>query len=452
MTTLTAARWQMTVSLVFHMVFAAIGIGLPLLMVLVERLHLRTGLRHYQALAHKWAKATGLLFAVGAVSGTALSFELGLLWPKYMEITGAVVGPMFALEGFAFFIEAIFIGLYLYGWDRLSPRAHWWCGVVVAVSGAVSGILILGVNSWMQLPVGFFVNEAGRVVVTNPLEIYTRYGWVVMAIHSTLSCYIAVAFAVAAVYAWGWLKGRRDAYNLSAIKLALAVGAVTAIVQPISGDLLAKFVVRTQPAKFAAMEGQFKTEAWAPLRIGGWPNVETGETEYAIEIPGGLSVLAGHRPDTVVPGLDRVPREDWPNVHLTHGAFQVMVGCGTALMLLGAAFWLGWWKKGEAVMNWRWLLWGAVLCGPLGFVALEAGWIVTEVGRQPWVIQPGPNYPGMRTAEAVTTADVTPVFYGFLVLYVVLGVTVVLLLRSLVGRGGGGIEAPQAVPTLGTAG
>ncbi len=423
---LAAARLQMTVTLAFHIIFAAVGIGLPLLLVVVEGRWLRTGAEHYRSLAKTWAKATGILFAVGAVSGTALAFELGLLWPRYMELTGAVVGHLFGLEGYAFFVEAIFIGLYFYGWDRLGPRAHWWCGVVIAVSGMLSGILVLGVNAWMQLPVGFEL-ESGRVVVTDPIAIFKRPGWFYMALHSTLSCYVAVAFAVAAVYAAAWLRGRRDAYTRSAIRVALAVGAASAVAQPLSGDLLAKFVFQTQPAKFAAMEGQFRTQRAAPLRIGGWPDPEAGETRWAVEIPGGLSFLATHDPGAEVPGLDRVPRPDWPNVELTHLAFQVMVGLGTALVGLSVWYWVAdWWRREDALAS-RALLWAIVLCGPFGFAALEAGWVVTEVGRQPWVVNGV-----LRTADAVTPAAGVPgMFYAFTLLYLVLGTTVVLLLRNL---------------------
>ena len=225
MSTLAAARLQMTVSLAFHMVFAAIGIGLPLLIVIVEGLYLRTGQRHYLALAKRWAKVMGLLFAVGAVSGTVLSLELGLLWPKYMELMGPVVGHIFGLEGYAFFLEAIFIGLYLYGWDRLRPVAHWWCGVVIAVSGMLSGVFVLGVNAWMQAPVGFEMAD-GRVVVTDPIAIFKHPLWAHMAIHSTLACYIAVAFAFAGWYAWRVLRGRADAYARSAIFVSMLLGSV----------------------------------------------------------------------------------------------------------------------------------------------------------------------------------------------------------------------------------
>ena len=426
MSNLTAARLQMTLSLAFHIIFAAVGIGLPLLMVIVERLWLRTGTDHYLILARKWAKATGILFAVGAVSGTALSLELGLLWPRYMELTGAVVGHIFGLEGYAFFIEAIFIGLYLYGWERLSPQAHWWCGVVIAVSGMISGVLVLGVNAWMQLPVGFEMQE-GRVIVTDPIAIFKQAGWFHMAVHSTLSCYIAVSFSVAAIYAVEWFRGRRDAGTQAGIKVAMAVGAATAVLQPLSGDFLAKFVFQTQPAKFAAMEGQFHTQHAAPLRIGGWPDGETGETRWAIEIPGGLSYLATRDPAALVPGLDQIPKSDWPNVELTHLAFQAMVGIGTLLVGVSLWFWAAYWRRKNLEQLPRALLWAVALCGPLGFIALEAGWIVTEAGRQPWVINGV-----MRTTDSVTPAEGVPaMFYGFAVLYFVLGATVFVLLRRL---------------------
>lgn len=426
MTSLTAARLQMTVSLAFHMVYAAIGIGLPLLMVIVEGLYLRTGLVHYKDLAKKWAKVTGLLFAVGAVSGTALSLELGLLWPRYMEIMGAVVGHIFALEGYAFFLEAIFIGLYLYGWDRLSPRAHWWCGVVIAISGMLSGVLVLGVNAWMQQPIGFEM-DGTNVAVSDPIAIFKQPLWFYMAWHSTLACYMAVAFTIAGWYAWSVLHGRKDAYTRAALFSAMSVGGICAFLQPLSGDLLAKFVFQTQPVKFAAMEGQFVTERHAPLRIGGWPDEETRHTNFAIELPGGLSFLADGSRDTEVQGLDQVPRNDWPPVEWTHFAFQIMVASGMALMLLSVWFWWTYFRRRAALHDRRNLLRAVVLAAPLGFIGLEAGWFVTEVGRQPWIIQGL-----MRTSDAITpAAGVFELFVGFSVLYGVLTATVIVLLWRL---------------------
>ena len=422
---LNAARWQMTVSLAFHIVFAAIGIGLPLLLVVVESLYVRTARDVYRALAAKWARATGLLFAVGAISGTALAFELGLLWPRYLQITGAAVGHLFALEGYAFFIEAIFIGLYLYGRDRLSHRALMGCAIVIALSGAASGVLVLGVNAWMQVPVGFQLASDGTVTSTAPLAIFQTYAWRSMALHSTLACYMAVGFGVAGVYAVGYLRGRRDDYHRAAMRVALAIGAAAAILQPISGDLLAKFVYRTQPAKFAAMESHYQTAADAPIRFG------------PIQIPGLLSFLATHDFSTRVKGLDDIDASLWPNVALTHTAFDIMVGIGTFLAILSVWFFVRWWRLGrqrETLFDNRWLLRAIAIAGPLGFVALEAGWIVTEAGRQPWVVQ---GY--LRTADAVTPyRTVKPFLIGFVLLYLVLGFTVVLLLRRL------GRERPSA--------
>ena len=437
MDTLTAARWQMGMTLAFHIVFAAIGIGLPFLMVIAEGLYLRTGKAHYLDLTKKWAKGTGLLFAIGAISGTALAFEIGLLWPKYMALTGPVVGHLFGLEGFAFFIEAIFIGLYLYGWDRISKRAHWLCGIVIAASGAASGILVLGVNSWMQQPTGFTLHPDGTLATVDPFAIFTSYGWIVMGLHSTLACSLSVGFAVAGIYAFAWLRGRRDAYCRSALMIAMAVGGVAAVLQPISGDLLGKFVFRTQPAKFAAMEGQFKTERRAPARFGGIPDEKEMRTKYALEFPGGLSFLADGNFDTEVKGLADIPRDQWPNIHVTHFAFQIMVGLGTAMMVMGIWFWVAVWRRRGKALDGRWLLRGLVVCSSFGFIALQAGWFVTEVGRQPWAIQPNPanGYPGLRTAEAVThAAGVPAMFFGFGVLYLVLAVVTILLLRGIAAQ------------------
>jgi len=435
MTSLAAARLQMTVSLAFHMVFAAVGIGLPLLVVIAEGLHLRTGQKHYLSLTRRWAKVMGLLFAVGAVSGTVLSFELGLLWPRYMELLGPVVGHIFGLEGYAFFLEAIFIGLYLYGWNRLHPVAHWWCGVVIAISGMLSGVFVLGVNAWMQVPVGFEL-AGGRVAVSDPIAIFKHPLWAYMAWHSTLACYLAVAFGVAGWYAWRLLDNSRlrgkkaDTYERSAIMIAMAIGGTCALLQPLSGDSLAKYVFQTQPVKFAAMEGQFQTQRYAPLRIGGWPDEDAGMTRFAIEIPGGLSFLATRDPAAEVPGLDQVAKSDRPNVGLTHLAFQVMVASGVALALVAIWFWLAYARAGSAVFDHRTLLWALAVAGPVGFVGLEAGWFVTEAGRQPWII-----HGVMRTRDAVTPeAGVAPLFFAFSALYFLLAVTVVVLLRQLAAR------------------
>jgi cytochrome bd ubiquinol oxidase subunit I len=422
MDVLTAARAQMEVSLGFHMIFAALGIGMPLLMLIAEWRWLRTGLAHYRELARTWAKATALVFAVGAVSGTALSFELGLLWPRFMRLAGGVVGPAFALEGYAFFIEAIFLGLYLYGWDRLTPRAHWWSGFPVAISGLLSGILVVAANAWMQAPVAFTLDASGALASSDPFATFRSPAWVHMALHSSLSCYIATGFAVAGVYALGMLRGRADPYHRSGLGIALAVGTLTALVQPLSGDWSVRRMATYQPAKLAAAEAHFHTSSHVPLLIGGLPDAE-GNMRYAIRIPGGLSFMLGRSTETVVPGLDRTPPDERPPVVIAHIAFQLMVGCGFTLIGVGVLFWIARRRYVEP----RWLLLFVLLAAPLGFLALEAGWVLSEVGRQPWII-----YGVMRTAEGVTPRPDVPItFFGFAALYLALGGALVVLLRGL---------------------
>jgi cytochrome bd ubiquinol oxidase subunit I len=423
----------MELSLAFHMIFAAVGMAMPPMMLIAEGRWLRTGDRDALRLAKTWAKVTAVLFAIGAVSGTALSFELGLLWPRFMEFAGPLIGPVFGLEGYAFFVEAIFLGLYLYGWDRLRPVAHWLCGWPVALSGAASGTLVLAANAWMQSPVGFDLGPDGVPTNVDPMAVLLNPAWALMAAHSTISTYQSVGFAAAGVYAWAILRDRRPErarYNRLAVVISMILGVISAAAQPIAGDFLARRAHHAQPAKLAALEGQFKSERGAPLRIGGGPDPESGETRWAIEIPSGLSLLATHDPNGEILGLEAFPRDQWPATQIVHTAFQVMVGAG--LTMLGVAAWYWWasWRGRRGARDWterRRLLWALVLCSPLGFLALEAGWIVTEVGRQPWVI-----YGIMRTRDAVTTAGgVGYSLAGFTLLYTGLAVTLVLLLRRL---------------------
>lgn len=447
MNALTAARAQMEVSLAFHMVFAALGIGMPLLMVLAEAIALRTGSAEHKRLARTWGKATALLFAVGAVSGTALSFELGLLWPRFMDYAGAVLGPAFALEGYAFFLEAIFVGLYLYGWEKLSPRAHLLTGIPVAITGAVSGVLVVAANAWMQNPVHYAVHN-GRAVPDGAFSVFLNPVWAPMALHSTLSCYVSVGFAVAGVYAFGMLRGKRDAYHRAGLGLALAMAGVAAVLQLTSGHQTAATVARYQPTKLAAMEALFHTQRGAPSLLGGVPDEATQTVRYGVEVPYGLSVLAFEDPHAEVRGLDAFPRETRPPVLVTHFAFQLMVGSGTALAAAGVLYAILAWRdrrKGTSLREHPWVLRALVACSPLGFVALEAGWFVTEVGRQPWVIQGV-----LRTRDAVTNAGgVLWSFYGFTLLYLALAGTVIYLLNALAksaagARAGGDDGGPDA--------
>jgi cytochrome d ubiquinol oxidase subunit I len=358
---------------------------------------------------------------VGAVSGTALSFELGLLWPRFMEAAGDHVGPAFVLEGYAFFIEAIFVGLYLYGWERLSPRAHFLCGIPVALSGVASGALVVAVNAWMQLPV--YEDDA--------LAPFRSPVYPAMALHSTLSCYIAVGFAVAGVYSFAMLRDRgsaEGAYRRAGMDIALAVAALAAVAQLVSGDASAKAVAQHEPVKLAAMEAHFETRAGAPLLVGGVPDEAKREVKYGIFVPKGLSFLAFGDTNAEVRGLSAFPADERPNVLLSHFAFQTMVGSGGALVVAGIVYWSWRWRRRrgpkEAPIP-RWLAGMFVAVAPLGFVALEAGWVVTEAGRQPWII-----HGVMRTRDALTPAQgVNASFVGFTVLYLALGVVVILLLR-----------------------
>ncbi|PYP76925.1 MAG: cytochrome ubiquinol oxidase subunit I, partial [Gemmatimonadetes bacterium] len=333
MTDLLAARTQMAVSLGFHIVFAQIGIAMPLMMVLAEWRWRRTGERVYYDLARRWAKGTAVLFAVGAVSGTVLSFELGLLWPRFMRDAGPLIGMPFSLEGFAFFLEAIFLGIYLYGWERVGPRAHLAAGVVVALSGAASALFVVLVNAWMNTPIGFTLDAAGAFTRIDPVVAMRSPAAFAQVLHMLLASYAATGMAVAGVHAWMLLRGAAPAFHGRALALALCVGAPAAVVQPVSGDLSARVVAETQPVKLAALEGQWATERGAPLRIGGWPDASREETRWALEIPYGLSLLAFHDPHAEVRGLSSVPAADRPPVRVVHLAFQTMVGLGSTMAL-----------------------------------------------------------------------------------------------------------------------
>jgi len=357
-----------------------------------------------------------------------LSFELGLLWPGFMEAAGPIIGMPFSLEGFAFFTEAIFLGVYLYGWNRISARAHLWAGILVAVSGAASGIFVVIANAWMNAPTGFeLVN--GRIQNLDPIAGMLNPMAFPQTLHMTLASYAATGFAVAGIHAFLLLFDRQNGFHRRALSVALLVGAPAALLQPVSGDLSAKAVARLQPAKLAAMEAHFETGPRAPLLLGGWPDVDREETHYGIRIPGGLSFLAFGDVEAEVTGLRDFPRDEWPNVAIVHLAFQIMVGLGTYLALVSLwAAWVGW-RRRDVAGN-RPLLVAVALAAPMGFIAIEAGWTVTEVGRQPWII-----YGVMRTADAVTPMPglVYP-FAVFTALYCFLGLIVAWLLYRQIIR------------------
>src|ERR1044071_1991370 len=426
---LLAARSQMAMSLAFHIIFAAIGIAMPLLMIIAEWKWLRSKDDVYLTLAKRWAKGPGILFAVGAVSGTVLSFELGLLWPGFMGYAGSIIGMPFSLEGFAFFTEAIFLGIYLYGWTRVPPRAHLFAGVMVAVSGALSGIFVVIANAWMNAPTGFRLVD-GKPVDIDPIAAMMNPAAFSQTLHMTLAAYAATGFAVAGIHAFMLARNRDSGFHRAALAIALVVGGVSAILQPLSGDSIAKSVARTQPVKLAAFEGQFHTQQGAGFRIGGIPDEAAGVTHYAIEIPYLLSFLAYGDPHAVVKGLNDFPADARPPVAIVHIAFQIMVGCGVAMMLV--ALWAAWrYLRGRRNQKWlesKCFLHLFIIAAPLGFFAIERGWVVTEVGRQPWITNGV-----MRTSEAVTPMPglVVP-FITLTVLYIFLAViTVCLLLRQV---------------------
>jgi len=439
MTDLLAARWLFGLSLVFHIVFAAVGVAMPLLMVLAEWRFRRSGSAVHLELARRWAKGTAILFAVGAVSGTVISFELGLLWPRFMAFAGPIIGMPFSLEGFAFFAEAIFLGIYLYGWDRVSPRVHLASGVAVAASGAASAFFVTLANAWMNAPAGFAM-VAGAAADVRPFAAMFPPGWAEEVVHVLLSSYAATGFAVAGIHAALLLRHPGSAFHRAALGIALGVGGAAALLQPLSGDLSARSVAVNQPVKLAALEGQFETERGAPLRIGGLPDAERRETRWALEIPRGLSLLAFHDPDAEVKGLSAFPREEWPNTRLVHLAFQVMVGLGTLLAALSAGWLLLRLRRREPP---RLFLRAVALAAPAGFLALEAGWLVTEWGRQPYAVRGV-----LTTAGAVTPVRSLAVpLVAFTLLYLFLGaVTAVLLRRQIVEAPGGAAAAGGGAP------
>jgi cytochrome d ubiquinol oxidase subunit I len=422
MDNLLAARSQMAMSLAFHIIFAAIGVSLPLMMTIAEWRWRSTRDPVYLVLAKRWAKGTTILFAIGAISGTVLSFELGLLWPRFMQHAGSVIGMPFSLEGFAFFTEAIFLGIYLYGWDRVPGWLHLLSGIIVAVSGALSAVFVTFANGWMNTPTGFDM-VSGKFENIRPFSAMFNPAGIPEAVHMVLAAYTAAGFATAGIHAWLLLRRGRNRFDEVALGIALTVAGAAVLMQSVSGDALARMVAAKQPMKLASLEGQFKTEKGAPLRIGGLPFPEQRETKYAIEIPHGLSLLAFHKPNALIKGLDQEPESDWPNVRLVHISFQIMVGCGSLLSLLTlASGWL-YWRRRSLTSN-RPFFKALVLVGPLGFIALEAGWMVTELGRQPWII-----YHIMRTKDAVTPMpNVSITFVVMTVVYLLLGISAAWLL------------------------
>ena len=426
-----AARLQMAFSLGFHIVFACIGMVMPFFMSVAHFYWLKTKKEVYRDVTKAWSKGVAIFFATGAVSGTVLSFELGLLWPKFMEHAGPIFGMPFSLEGTAFFIEAIALGFYLYGWNKINPWFHWVTGVIVGISGLLSGILVVAANAWMNSPAGFdYIN--GEYLNIDPIKAMFNEAWFSQSLHMCIAAFVSTGFAVAGVHALMILKGKNVQFHTKAFKIAAIFATVAACLQPISGDISAKDVAKRQPEKLAAMEAHFHTERNAPLIIGGIPDTAGRKVDYAIKIPGLLSFMATGDFNGEVKGLDQVPKEDQPPVAVTHYAFQIMVGLGMAMVLIAVLYFIALWKK-KSWLSSKWLFKLFIAATPLGFIALEAGWTVTEVGRQPWIIRGV-----MRTADAVTPMPgIAYSFHLFTAVYISLSVIVCLLLYrqiTMVGK------------------
>jgi cytochrome bd ubiquinol oxidase subunit I len=421
---LLQARQMQALSFAAHIPLVCFGIAFPALVLTMEALHVRTGDEVYRVLARRWTKVMAALFAVGVITGTTLSFEMGALWPGFTGTFGSVFGLAFALEGFSFFTEAIFIAIYIYGWDRLSPRAHLLSGVPIALSGITGSFFVITVNAWMNSPSGFRYAD-GRVSDVHPLSALfgNAYLWHEI-VHMYLAAFVVVGFVVAGAYAVGRLRGRWGRYERVALAVALAIAALAAPAQVLVGDWAAREVAVHQPTKLAAIEGLGPTTRGAAEHLGGW--YEDGEVRYGVAIPHLLSLLAFHEFNAKVRGLDAVPARDRPPVNVVRIAFQAMVAIGTGLALLGVVFVVIRLRRRRLPES-KWFYRAVAVAGPASFVALIAGWVTTEVGRQPWVV-----YRVMRTEDAVTNAGGIPIGYATLAtVYALVAVGVVWILRRL---------------------
>jgi cytochrome d ubiquinol oxidase subunit I len=421
---LLAARQMQALSFAVHIPLVCFGISFPAMVLFVEWLGLRTGDEIYLTLARRWTRVLVTLFAVGVITGTVLSFEMGLLWPNFTGTFGGVFGLGFAIEGFSFFMEAIFIGIYVYGWGRLSPRMHLLSGIPIVITGFLGSLMVIAVNAWMNHPGGFRLS-GGRVIDVDPFGALfgNTYLWHEL-IHMYIAGYIVSGFILAGVYAFARLRGRWGRYQRAALTIPLTIAALAAPVQIAVGDWAARDVATTQPIKLAAIEGLYKTTRGAPEHVLGW--YTNGQVKYGIEIPHLLSLLAFHSWNAKVQGLETVPADQRPPVNVVRIAFQTMVGIGTLLAVLGLAY-LAVWIRRRRLPESRWFYRALVAAGPLALVALISGWVVTEVGRQPWVV-----YRVMPTTAAVTGAHGIPVGYGVLaVSYVMVACGLVWVLRRL---------------------
>jgi cytochrome bd ubiquinol oxidase subunit I len=423
---LVAARVQMGTSLVFHVVFSVLGVGLPLLLCIAEGLALWRKDGTWLALSRQWTKAFAVLFAIGAVSGAVVEFEITLLWSGLVRDAGAIIGLPFALEGFAFFLEGIFLGVYLFGSKRLSPVAHWFTSIPIVISGLASAWFITAANSWMNSPTGFQVIN-GKVTNIDPFAAILNPSTPYETTHMILACYVATGFGAAAVYAVGMLRGKRDEYHRRGLLLGMLVGGASIPFQIVAGDFNARSLEVVQPAKYAAMEGVIQSGYGKPLYIGGFVDPASGQVPYSIQIPHGESLISHFDLNSYTRGLDSFPANLQPPAAVIHLAFDGMVACAFFMFLVAIVFWFLYLRHKQVVPEKKWLLWGAFLTGPAAYVALELGWILTEEGRQPWI-----SYGWLFVSHAVNPAQwMNLSLLVFVCIYLLLGSTLIVFLLLL---------------------
>jgi len=421
-----AARAVFGMSLSFHIMFASLGVVVPFMLLVSQYLYLRRKNPVYLALNKKWTTAFAITYAIGAVSGVVLTFGLGLFWPRFMDFAGPMIGVPLSIEVMFFLLEAIFLGIYLFGRELLSPWVHWASLIPLFIGGFASMIVVILANSWMHTPVGFTLNQAGEVVDVDVLAAMFSPAWYAMTSHMSVAAFEAVGFAFAAVYAFGMLRGRRDEYHKKGFFLGMVVVTLAAPLMIFSGDHTARQLAQNEPAKLAAIEPLFETEEGAALSIGGYPDVEAGEVRYDIPIPKLLSILSYDDPNATVLGLNEFPEDERPDPRVVWWAYDAMSGIGFFLAALIPVFWIFYWRSRGVPTN-RMLLSAIVLAGFLGFLAIELGWWTTEEGRQPWVAQGI-----MRVDEGFTLAPgIGTAFFGFAALYVFLSATLVWLLKRI---------------------
>ncbi len=443
---LLAARNQMAFTLGFHIVLACLGVAFPVVMLIAEYRGRKRGDADALRLARRWSKAVAVLFAVGAVSGTVLSFEFGLLWPGMMNRFGDAFGIAFAIEGIFFFLEAIFIAIYIYGWDRLPGWAHFWSGVPIAISGIGGALSVVSANAWMNTPAGFTLGSDGRVAEVHPFQVLFNTSTWHEFVHMWVAAYMVTGFLVASVYAVAMLRGRRDRYHRLGFLIPFTVAAIAAPIQIAVGDFAARDVYNDQPVKFAAMECVYRSGDDQTEHLGGV--CTDGEVKGSIPLPGVDSLLAGFSTGTEVKGLDSVPSNERPPTPTTiHLAFDAMVGLGFAMLALACWFAVAWRRKRDLPAT-PWFLRAGAAAGLAAVLALECGWMVTEIGRQPWIVSGF-----MRTADAVTPARGLWWAFGLtLTVYVSLAVVAGVVLRGMARRwrdedvAGPGPEAPYSPP------